>query len=193
MYTVGIVNVPNMYDSQRCMYINMFEEKGVRVIDIPYNTTKHEQYKINGLIIPGSKYGSIHDKTVLKCITRFIILSLDHYFPIWGTCFGFQLLIMAIGKLEKLKKYPAVGLYPIKIYHKMPYLHTLYFNNHVHGISLRDFRKNENLNSFYNITATSIDDNNKEYVAAIEAKNYPIYGTQWHPDHSQLVKMRVLF
>ena len=38
---------------------------------------------------------------------------------------------------------------------------------------------------FFNIIATSITDKNKEYVAAIEAKHYPIYGVQWHPERQK--------
>ena len=44
---------------------------------------------------------------------------------------------------------------------------------------------NDHLRRFYNILGTSIDDKGKEYVAAIEAKYYPIYGVQWHPERQR--------
>ena len=38
---------------------------------------------------------------------------------------------------------------------------------------------------FYSVLATSMTDDGKEYVAAIEAKHYPIYGVQWHPERQR--------
>ena len=32
------------------------------------------------------------------------------------------------------------------------------------------------------IIATAVDERGKEYVAAIEANYYPVYGVQWHPE-----------
>ena len=38
-------------------YVDWFEERGVRVIPIPYDTTQHEAYfqMVNGLFIPGGE------------------------------------------------------------------------------------------------------------------------------------------
>jgi GMP synthase-like glutamine amidotransferase len=58
-------------------------------------------------------------------------------------------------------------------------------NNHEYGISPVDFLQNDHLRRFYNITATSIDNNGKEYVAAIEGKFHPVYGVQWHPERQK--------
>ena len=38
------------------------------------------------------------------------------------------------------------------------------------------------LANFYNILSTNKDRQGVEFVSSIEAKNYPIYGTQWHPE-----------
>ena len=50
-------------------------------------------------------------------------------------------------------------------------------HDHLYGISVNDFVNNPHLNRFYNISST-VD----EYVASIEAKYYPIYGTLFHPE-----------
>ena len=201
---VGIITIPHMkktkHGNTHIMkpYVDWFEERGVRVIPIPYDTTEHERYfnMINGLLIPGGETTFImKNNTFIESVTKFFELSLQEYFPIWGTCFGFELLMSLIGGFTKFKKYPAQGLYPIKIcqksrmFGKFPPRYVNYLENndstsqnHDYGISPNDFMNNLHLRRFYNILATSVDNNEKEYVAAIEAKYYPIYGVQWHPE-----------
>jgi gamma-glutamyl hydrolase len=187
-------------------YVDWFEERGVRVIPIPYDTTEYETYfhMVNGLFIPGGETSYImKNKTFVKTVAKFIELSFDddEYFPIWGTCFGFELLMFLIGDFTKLKRYPARGFYPLhitdegytsKLFRTFPssYLHYLENhkscnNNHEYGISPAEFDRNEHLRRFYNILATSVDDNGREYVAAIEGKYYPVYGVQWHPERQR--------
>ena len=209
---VGIITIPHMkktkYGDAHIMkaYVDWFEERGVRVIPIPYDTTQHEAYfqMVNGLFIPGGETTYIiKNKTFVDSITKFFELSLakDEYFPIWGTCFGFEMLMFLIGGFTKLKHYPARGFYPLDItnagsksrmFQSFPPRYTHYLehnkscnNNHQYGISPTDFLQNDHLRRFYNILATSIDDNGKEYVAAIEGKVNPVYGVQWHPERQR--------
>lgn len=37
------------------------------------------------------------------------------------------------------------------------------------------------LSSFFRMLTTTPDQNGKVYVSSVEARNYPIYATQWHP------------
>ena len=206
---VGILTIPHMkktkHGSSHIMkpYVDWFEERGVRVIPIPYDTTEHEMYfnMINGLFIPGGETSYIINETsFIDTVMRFLELSLEYsdYFPIWGTCFGFQLLIMIVGGFTKLKKYPTHGQYPIhitrdgwnsRLFGSMPTQYLKYLEehkstaeNHEYGISPNNFMENDNLRKFYNVLATSKDESGREYVAAIESKFYPIYGVQWHPE-----------
>jgi gamma-glutamyl hydrolase len=207
---VGIITIPHSkktkYGTSHIMksYVDWFEERGVRVIPIPYDTTEHEAYfnQINGLFIPGGETPYImKNKTFVESVKKFFELSLNEYFPIWGTCFGFELLMFLIGDFDHLKKYPAHGFYPLQISpagfasrmfgsFSHGYLEHLEHNkscsnNHDYGISPSDFRANDHLRRFYNVLATSVDDKGAEYVAAIEAKSYPIYGVQWHPERQK--------
>jgi gamma-glutamyl hydrolase len=187
-------------------YVDWFEERGVRVIPIPYDTTQHELYfnMVNGLVIPGGETTYIvKNKIFVDTVTRFFELSLqkDEYFPIWGACFGFEMLMFIIGGFTKLKQYPARGFYPLhitqegytsKMFRSFPQYYIRYLedqkscsNNHEYGISPQDFKENKYLHRFYNILATSIDDEGKEYVAAIEGKYFPVYGVQWHPERQR--------
>jgi gamma-glutamyl hydrolase len=212
MICVGILTIPHMnktkYGDSHIMkpYVDWFEERGVRVIPIPYDTTEHEKYFeiINGLLIPGGETTYIvKNKKFVDTVTKFLELSIqnDEYFPIWGTCFGYEMLMFLIGGFNKLKEYPARGLYPLhitpegynsKMFSKFPKKYLYYLqnnkscnNNHEYGISPYDFKQNEYLRKFYNILATSIDDNGNEYIAAIEGKHVPIYGVQWHPERQR--------
>jgi len=209
---VGIITIPHSrkvaWGQSHIMkaYVDWFEDRGVRVIPIPFDTTDHEEYfkAVNGLLIPGGETSYIMKNTAfIETVTRFFELSLaaKEYFPIWGTCFGYELLIALIGDIIRFKKYSAHGLTPIKITEAgwrskmfggfsqqyLKYLETRKSTaqNHDFGISPADFERCADLRRFYNILATATDENGQEYVAAIEGKYYPIYGVQWHPERQK--------
>jgi gamma-glutamyl hydrolase len=206
---VGIITIPHSkktkFGQSHIMkpYVDWFEEQGVRVIPIPYDTPVENIdgyfHSIHGLLIPGGETPYIlKQKSFLNTVTRFFELSLGEYFPIWGTCFGFELLIYLVAGHIRFKPFIAHGLYPIrltpeghrsKLFGSFPasYIHRLEntdstAENHEFGISPRDFLANDNLRRFYSVLATSQDESGKEYVAVIESKYYPIYGVQWHPE-----------
>jgi len=210
---VGILTLPHSRRTRKTehghimkSYVDWFENQGVKVIPVPYDTVNHETYfhMINGLFIPGTDKGfDVMNKTLIKTVTRFFELSLrpGEYFPIWGTCFGFQLLTMLVSGNTILKRYEADGRFPIHITtdgkrsrmmqgfskHYRAYLEnspsTLQY--HDYGISPTDFLANAHLRRFYRILATSLDHQGREYVAAIEGKYYPIYGVQGHPERQK--------
>lgn len=43
-------------------------------------------------------------------------------------------------------------------------------------------RKHSTLNDFYSILSTNFDRNGREFVSSIEAKRYPFYAVQYHPE-----------
>jgi len=55
-------------------------------------------------------------------------------------------------------------------------------NNHKMGLSPRTFSKNPGIDSFYRIISTSRDRQGVVFVSTMEARNYPFYGFQWHPE-----------
>jgi gamma-glutamyl hydrolase len=65
------------------------------------------------------------------------------------------------------------------------------FNNtlitaHFHNFSLplKLFLESEKLKNFYKIITTNVDRNGVEFVSTMEAKKYPFYSMQWHPEKS---------
>jgi gamma-glutamyl hydrolase len=55
-------------------------------------------------------------------------------------------------------------------------------SNFHHWCMTRENLTMSNLDKFYRPLATSTDDNGLEFVATIEAVNYPIWGVQFHPE-----------
>jgi len=184
-------------------YVDWFEAIGVGVLPIPYDTIDHEHYfyRINGLLLPGTDKGyDVKNPMVMQSAQRFFELSLQkgEYFPIFGICFGFQLLVSLVGGITRFATHHSDGLTALTILHehakllspfsKKDLLHlehtTATLQNHQHGISVKGFTKNTSLVQFYHIVASAIDDKGKEYVAAIESKYFPVYGVQFHPERS---------
>ena len=209
---IGILTLPHARKTEHGTshimksYVDWFENQGVRVVPVPYDTVHHETYfhMINGLFIPGTDKGfDVMNKTLIKTVTRFFELSLQpgEYFPIWGTCFGFQLLTMLVGGNTTLERYEADGRSSIHItadgkrsrmMHSFSKRYRSYLENspstlqyHDYGISPCDFLANAHLRRFYRILATAQDHQGREYVAAIEGKYYPIYGVQGHPERQK--------
>merc|ERR1712137_879487 len=38
------------------------------------------------------------------------------------------------------------------------------------------------LNDFFQVLSTNVDSRGRQFVSTVEAKNYPISATQWHPE-----------
>ena len=56
------------------------------------------------------------------------------------------------------------------------------FNYHDVSISPETFKTDSKLSKFWDVTAVSYDSAGKEFVASIEAKDYPFMATQFHPE-----------
>jgi gamma-glutamyl hydrolase len=55
-------------------------------------------------------------------------------------------------------------------------------NSHHDGIAPASFRRNKRLAAFYDVLSTNADSTGAPFVSTMEAKHYPIAGTQWHPE-----------
>lgn len=56
------------------------------------------------------------------------------------------------------------------------------YNSHRFGFSPKTFKTDDGLNKFWDVTAHHFMPNGTAFVASIEAKNYPFFGTQGHPE-----------
>ena len=198
---IGIVTNPSITSVHGRSFIgkaitHWFESNRIRVVPIPYDTTEHESYfqQINGLCIADNRKGDSRiNPTFFRTLTWFVTRSMTEYFPIWAECFGYELLMFIIGHFRGLNEYNVTNMLPIhpvhpsRLFHSFPASYHAYLHqpttkhDHLHGISPDDFMKRKRLREFFHIVATSIDKKGHNFVALIEAKQYPMYGIAFHP------------
>jgi len=122
------------------------------------------------------------------------------HFPVYGICQGHEVLTLGIAGKPHVIDYfvhPAQldtveitseGLHS-RMFKSMPdnlsdfilQRRSMYYN-HRFGFNMSLLEDNNAINDFFAITAKGADDNGKEFIAAMEAKNYPIYTVQYHPE-----------
>lgn len=190
-------------------YVKYLEAGGARVAPIRINQTEEEYTKIfnsiNGLLLPGGDV-NIQTSQYSRAAKIFYNLALEandrgDYFPIWGTCQGFQQLtvITANKNLLTLTDTKSVDL-PLtftsaanssRLFRSFPKdlmqalsVENITANFHSWSISLLNYTRNHKLKKFYRVLSTN-NDGNKEFVSTMEAKHYPFYAVQWHPEKTQ--------
>ncbi|GAA6223889.1 gamma-glutamyl hydrolase-like [Lates japonicus] len=189
-------------------YVKYLEGAGARVVPIRINRTQEEYakifYSINGLLLPGGDV-DLQTSQFSQAAKIFYNLALrandaGDYFPIWGTCQGFQQLsvLTANKNLLTLTDTKAVAL-PLtltlaaqssRLFRSFPkdLLQSLAEENitsnfHSWSLSMQNFSRNAKLKRFYKILSTN-NDGKKEFISTMEAYRYPFYAVQWHPEKS---------
>ncbi|XP_067888007.1 gamma-glutamyl hydrolase-like [Heterodontus francisci] len=190
-------------------YVKYLESAGARVVPISINLTEAQYrklfYSINGLLLPGGGTNLITSQFA-KIAALFYDLALqanDHgsYFPVWGTCLGFEeLTVLTSG--EKLLIATNTSNLPLPLKFTQDAMDSRMFKNfprdlmqalavepltanfHYWSISVKNFTRNTKLRNFYKILTTNMDNKKLVFVSTMEARNYPIYGVQWHPEKS---------
>ncbi|CAG9313949.1 unnamed protein product [Blepharisma stoltei] len=127
------------------------------------------------------------------------------YYPLWGTCMGFETIqvcenieyatlgnfngepaYIRSNNFTKLAKdsyiFEALGKHYGDIIRETMSKKETSLLSHIHGIPTSIYTYQNNLTSFYNVLSTMHDKSGNPFIAMIEAKNYPIYGTQFHPE-----------
>lgn len=126
------------------------------------------------------------------------------YFPIWGTCLGFEFLSIVVANdinvltgfdaenislPLQLTPYAARSRLFSQLENRQPWLAYLSHNNvtenyHHWGVGVDTFQANAALSTFYALISTSEDRNGLPFVSSVEALKYPIYAVQYHPERS---------
>jgi len=196
--------------------IRWFTERGVDVVEIPYaemgSGRKCESYmrKIHGLYLHG---GPDYDEVYMAVAKRFLELAVaanrrGTYFPVWGTCHGFQTMMMVFGgmaldgseldgfdaleaHMTALRILPsarhtsrllrAVGGRGGEFLRHLTQERNILFANE-HGITPHTFYTRRGIAGMFRLIATARDARGKEMVAMVEARRFPFYGTQFHPE-----------
>lgn len=189
-------------------YVKYLEGSGARVVPIRINRTEEEYakifYSVNGLLLPGGDV-DLQTSQFSRAAKIFYNLALKandagDYFPIWGTCQGFQQLsvLTANKNLLTLTDTKAVAL-PLtltpaaqssRLFRSFPkdLLQSLADENitpnfHSWSLSMQNYTRNSKLKRFYKVLSTN-NDGKKEFISTMEAVRYPFYAVQWHPEKS---------
>lgn len=159
--------------------------------------------KVNGFFFTGgdaefpSSAQYIFDKTVAAN-------AAGDFMPLWGTCMGFEWLLMSATRdkdildpkqgqmdaynislpLDFTASAPASKMFslaPSSIYNILE-SQNVTMNNHHYGIWTEHFLATESLSSFFDVLSTNVDRNGDSFISTIEAFDFPIFGSQWHPE-----------
>ncbi|XP_043102796.1 gamma-glutamyl hydrolase [Puntigrus tetrazona] len=188
-------------------YVKYTESGGARVVPVRLNQSLAEHEKIfrsiNGLLLIG---GAVDLETSDFARTAGIYFRLalkandeGDYFPIWGTCLGFQLLTVLVAGENLLSKTTAENVtYPLnftseasssRMFASFPpdlrkalSREPLTGNYHHYGVTKEAFAGNEKLSGFFSALSTNVAQNGVEFVSTVEGRKYPFYGVQWHPE-----------
>lgn len=188
-------------------YVHYIEASGARVVPIIYNETTEaildKVHKLDGVIFPGGDGDNLElGKIVFDEIIR--LNDAGHFYPAWGTCLGYENMInyTASAGWDVLGHYPLDSASLALTFVKDPSQTTFYsllgrnafefehhnytYNAHEWSLDPEKMESDAGLKDFWTLTAISHMPNNGSdplpIVASIEAKNYPIFGTQYHPE-----------
>nr|4L8F_A Chain A, Gamma-glutamyl hydrolase [Danio rerio]4L8F_B Chain B, Gamma-glutamyl hydrolase [Danio rerio]4L8F_C Chain C, Gamma-glutamyl hydrolase [Danio rerio]4L8F_D Chain D, Gamma-glutamyl hydrolase [Danio rerio]4L8Y_A Chain A, Gamma-glutamyl hydrolase [Danio rerio]4L8Y_B Chain B, Gamma-glutamyl hydrolase [Danio rerio]4L8Y_C Chain C, Gamma-glutamyl hydrolase [Danio rerio]4L8Y_D Chain D, Gamma-glutamyl hydrolase [Danio rerio] len=187
-------------------YVKFLESAGARVVPVMINKSEDEYSRlfksINGVLFPGGGV-SLESSGYSKAAGIFYRLALEansngDYFPVWGTALGFELLtLLTSGELllshtntsgialpldftEDVKGSRLFKEFPEELMKSLA-TEPLTENSHQWSITTENFTANKKLKKFYRVLSTNTDGYNK-FVSTMEAYDFPIYATQWHPE-----------
>lgn len=203
---IGIMTQP-LQDSNSTMiaasYVKWIEAGGARSIPIPYDATPDEVQEIfqqvNGVLFTG---GAADLPQAAVTIWKEALYAYNHdddFFPIWGTCLGFEWLlelgsgdpeILQSGFLSEnislpLETVDQYHLYKPQRIHEIVTKNNITMNNHHQGITPEQFSSSDRLKQLWRITSTNHDLSGRQFVSSIEPNDplrLPIYGVQYHPE-----------
>jgi gamma-glutamyl hydrolase len=189
-------------------YIRWLEAAGARVVPIAPWISEAELdtllNKINGVLFTGGarelKIDQDFERVANYILNRSIQLknSNNITFPIFGTCLGFELLHILIQKNNSLDHFSSYNFKAPLTINKS--INSRLFSHlsaeeieqvsrtpsvaefHRKGISPKRFKDCKELKEFFEISAITFDKKGEVDIAAVEGKNYPIYGVQFHPE-----------
>ncbi|XP_013190528.2 gamma-glutamyl hydrolase A isoform X2 [Amyelois transitella] len=190
-------------------YVKDVEASGARVV--PVMIGKDRSYyenllnKINGVLFPGgATYFNQSDgyadagQHIYQIAEE--LNSHGDYFPVFGTCLGYELLIILAsgrGKVENREHCRSYGNMPLyftddfrdsKMFRKAQEdVVTSLANENItvnyHQFCIMDKNMEAyNLTKDWRVTSHSNDDRGIKFIASVEHKRYPFYGVQFHPE-----------
>ncbi|GIY86156.1 gamma-glutamyl hydrolase [Caerostris darwini] len=212
--TIGIMTeelnstvVPEAKSFMLASYVKFIEAAGARVVPIwirqPVSYYEDIMSKINGILFPGggdilksNGYGRT-GQIIYDIATR--MNDNGDFFPIWGTCLGFELLnYLAANDTLWMKSCAAEDL-PTNIEFVNGYKNSRMFQDL--DMPLKNKMNSENvtihyhqwcltpqnyslsgLDKYFKVLAVNRDSRGMTFVSIIEANKYPYYAVSFHPE-----------
>lgn len=191
-------------------YIYALESAGARTVPLIFDGDLETELakidKLNGVFYCGGSGTGDYDVFGKKVFEK--VKSLNDqgvYLPVWGTCLGFEDLAMFVSDdadkvlsdfnaddenytLEFLVDPKNTKLFkPLqddtRVFEKL----SITYNHHSFGVSPDTFKTDKGLSDMFIPTSISYDNDGVPFVASMEAKDYPFFGTQFHPEKAQFI------
>jgi gamma-glutamyl hydrolase len=206
---IGVVSQPKSGTTNSYIaasYVKWVESSGGRVVPVILGTATSELDALleglNGLLWPGGG-ADFHNGTYADFARHLwdkglALNDAGNYFPMWGTCLGFEFAnVMAGGEDVLTCDWDAEDL-PLPLVfapgaRSSPLLagtSDALFN----AMSTQNLTQNEHkcsvapsayvgkLGDFFSVAATGIDRKGGTFSALVAGKTYPVWGSQFHPE-----------
>lgn len=184
-------------------YVKFMEAAGAQVVPILPSESEEEVRaklnKLNGVLFPGGSgdYWA-QGKLVFEEIQK--INDEGTFYPLWTTCQGYEYVLTYTSDvgMDILQRFPISSDSLPLSFTANPYKTRMFegmgesvwgftsgnytYNSHSYGISTLSFETDNGLKEFWDLTSVSFMPDGTPFSATIEAKNYPIFGTQFHPE-----------
>jgi gamma-glutamyl hydrolase len=190
-------------------YVKWLEAGGARSIPIPYDADSalldDLLSQVNAVLLPGG--AAPYTATVTLLLDKIVALAAadsdrdsDHFFPVWGTCLGFEFLVQygaagGPGTLQSgfsaenvslpLRDVQPVNLYSNAAIFKTVTQNNVTMNNHRSGITPDRFHQDQGLSRLWRVTSVNTDLHGRPFVSTMEPlypDHFPFYGVQYHPE-----------
>jgi len=195
-------------------YIYWLSQAGGRVspvrFDLPDDDLMSLLQQVNGILFTGGENTLLPEtkyfQTALK-IFNYAKMANDKgdYFPLWGTCQGFQLLSVLAAQSQAVllhNHYDSTN-YSIPLNLTEGALQSRFFsslppsvvatlvtkpvtqNLHHDGVLPSSFTTDANLKSIFQLLSMNYDKKGVPFGSTMEGWKYPFYAVQWHPERNQ--------
>ncbi|KAL4434657.1 hypothetical protein ABPG77_002780 [Micractinium sp. CCAP 211/92] len=190
-------------------YVKLVESAGARAVPIMCDMSKEEvkrRFKaVNGILIPGGAQNLRPGEPFFDVVSQLYDLAIEandkgEYFPVYGICLGFETLsIIASRNHSILSDFDSENL-PSPLFLTDAAVKSRFFGalphqvvehlrtkpyameNHAHGLAWTAVQENPRVRELLDVLSLSVDRGGQVYVSTFEWRDYPIYGTQWHPE-----------
>ena len=191
-------------------YVTWIEQAGGRALPILLNQPPEYYWQIfaktNGILFPGGNQGIDPDDIYTdegEILWKLAKQANDRgdYYPIWGTCLGFEELsvletgngdvisldVKATNLALPLRLTP--GAINSRLFRSFPAdliralrSQAITFNSHDHGLLVSEYESNSQVHDFFEMLSYNATPSGQLFVSTMESRDYPFYGTQWHPE-----------